>query len=118
MNQRSLTQWIGAALLVSAIGAIVVGGTPPLLLSVQMGLLAIAGALFFAGGVTDSVRWSLLVGIGNIALGASLVVNGIGATSAVDGNVFFTGALIVGGAVLVLIGVLYVLDHDRIDTTP
>jgi hypothetical protein len=118
VNQRSFTQWLGAALLVSAVGAFVFGGVPPLLLGVQMVLLAVAGVLFFAGGVTDSVRWGLLAGLGNIALGASLVVNGLGDTTATGGELLFTGALVVGGLILVLFGVLYVVDYDAIDTEP
>lgn len=116
VNQRSLTQWLGAALLVAAVGALVVGGVPPLLLGLQMGLLAVAGVLFFVAGVVDGVRWGLLAGLGNIALGASLLVNGLGTASAADGSLFHTGVLVVAGGALALLGVLYVIDHDAIDT--
>jgi hypothetical protein len=115
MNRRSLTQWLGAALFAFTVAAVAFVGVPPAGIAVQMVLLAVAGALFFAGGVTDRYRWGLLVGLGNVALGASLVVSGLLDTGTGGGR-FYTAAVFVGGLTLAAIGVLYVVDHDAFDT--
>lgn len=118
MNQRTVTQWLGAALFVSAVSVVALAGVPPPAFAAQVGLLGVAGALFFAGGVTDRVRWSLLVGVGNVALGASLAVGGLTDAGVGDGSRFYTVAAVVGGLTLAAIGVLYVVDYEGFDTEP
>ncbi|MCG1002261.1 MULTISPECIES: hypothetical protein [Halobacterium] len=118
MNRRTLTQWFGAALF--AFAAVALAATFPAdgPLAVQMVLMALAGALMFAGGVTDRVRWSLLAGLANVALGLSLVVSGV--TTLDDqpgaGDLAYAALVAVGGLTLAAIGVLYVIDHDSFDT--
>ncbi|MCD2198483.1 hypothetical protein LPA44_00985 [Halobacterium sp. KA-4] len=117
MVQRRVNRWVGVFLLVVGVGGFVLSFPPSLLLGVQMALLAVAGALFVAAGVTDRVRWSLLAGVGNVALGSSLVVSGI---TTLDGaetsDYFYAVAVGVGGLTLAAIGVLYVVEHDAFDT--
>ncbi|GAA0269425.1 hypothetical protein [Halobacterium noricense] len=117
MVQRRVNRWVGAFLLVVGVGGFVLMFPPSLLLGVQMALLAAAGALFVAAGVTDRVRWSLLAGVGNIALGASLVVSGITTLDGAETSDYVYAALVVvGGLTLAAIGVLYVIEHESFDT--
>ncbi|WP_336034710.1 hypothetical protein [Halobacterium yunchengense] len=116
MDRRSLTQWLGAALFAFTVAAVAVVGVPPPGIAVQMLLLAAAGALFFAGGVTDSVRWGLLVGLGNVALGASLLLSAALDYDDGAGGLAYTAAVVVGGLALAAIGVGYVVEHDAFDT--
>jgi hypothetical protein len=120
VNRQTLTQWLGAALFAFAAVALAVTFPPDGLLAVQMALMALAGALMFAAGVTGRVRWSVLTGLGNVALGLSLVVSGV--TTLGDqpgtGDLAYAALVAVGGLTLAAIGVLYVVDHDAFDTEP
>ncbi|MGB9963849.1 hypothetical protein [Halobacterium hubeiense] len=119
MNRRTITQWLGAALVAFVAAAVSVAFPPAPLLALQMALLAVAGALFVAGGLTDRVRWSLLAGLGNVALGLSLVVSGV--TTLEDGGTAdyaYAALVAVGGLTLAAIGVLYVVEHEAFDTAP
>ena len=120
MNRRTLTQWLGAGLFVFAAAGLAVTFPPEPFLGLQMVLLVVAGALLFAGGVTDRVRWSLLSGLGNVALGASLVVGSVGGLGANPdtGDWFYALIIGVGGLTLAGIGVLYIVEHDAFDTQP
>jgi len=116
MVQRRVNRWVGAFLLVVGVGALAVTFPPTLLLGVQMVLLTLAGALFVASGVTDRVRWSLLAGVGNIALGASLAVSGVSTLD--DGGTAdyaYAALVVLGGLTLAAIGVLYVIEHESFD---
>jgi len=119
MAQRRLNRWLGVFLLVVGGVALALTFPPRPLLAVQMVLLTAAGALFVASGVTGRVRWSLLAGLGNVALGLSLVVSGFETLgSGVEtGDYFYTAAVALGGLTLAAIGVLYIVDHDEIDTS-
>lgn len=120
MNRRTLNQWIGAALFVLGAGALAVTFLPSPLLALQMVLLALAGALLFASGATDRVRWATLVGLGNVALGASLALSGVDTltTESGSGDLVYAVLVIVGGVTLAVIGVLYVVGHESFDTEP
>ncbi|WP_232700981.1 hypothetical protein [Halobacterium wangiae] len=116
MNQRTLFQWLGFGLVVVGVGALAATFPPGPVLAVQMVLLAVAGALFFVAGVTDRLRWGLLVGVGDVALGGSLVVGGVTDAAWEGTELLYTVAVLLGGVSLVAIGVLYVLDHESLDT--
>jgi hypothetical protein len=116
VNQRTLFQWLGFGLVVVGLGALVATFPPEPVLAVQMVLLALAGALFFVSGVTDRLRWGLLVGVGDVALGTSLVVGGVTDADWKGGELVYTVAVLLGGLSLVAIGVLYVLGYDSFDT--
>ncbi|CQH49098.1 uncharacterized protein HHUB_1487 [Halobacterium hubeiense] len=120
MVQRRVNRWVGVFLLVVGVGGLALTFPPSLLLGVQMALLAVAGALVFASGVTDRVRWSILAGLGNVALGLSLVVSGV--TTLGDqpgtGDLAYGALVAVGGLTLAVIGVGYVVEHDAFDTEP
>ncbi len=119
MVQRRVNRWVGAFLLVVGVGGLALTFPPAPLLALQMGLLAVAGALFVAAGATDRVRWSLLAGVGNVALGASLAVSAV--TSLEDGGTAdyaYAALVAVGGLTLAAIGVLYVVEHEAFDTAP
>ncbi|WP_232687438.1 hypothetical protein [Halobacterium zhouii] len=120
MNRRTLTQWLGAALFVFAAAGLAVTFPPHLFIGFQMVLMAVAGALLFAGGVTNRVRWSLLSGLGNVALGLSLAVSGGRAfrTEGGTSSAAYGVAVVIGGLSLTAIGVLYVIEHDAFDTDP
>lgn len=120
VNRRTLNQWIGAVLFVLATGALAVTFLPSLLLTLQMVLLALAGALLFASGVTDRVRWATLVGLGNVALGASLAVSGVDSfvSDSGTGDLLYGALVLVGGLTMVVIGVLYIVGHESFDTEP
>ena len=116
MNQRTLFQWLGVGLFVVGVGGLAVVSPHEPVLVAQMVLLASAGALFAAAGVTDHLRWGLLVGVGDIALGVSLVVGSVADAGWEGGELLYTVAVLLGGLSLVGIGVLYVLGHESVDT--
>lgn len=116
MNQRTLFQWLGFALFVVGAGALTVVSPHEPLLVAQVVLLAVAGALFFLAGVTDRVRWGLLVGVGDVALGVSLVVGGVTDAGFEGGESLYTVAVLLAGLSLAGIGGLYVIDHESVDT--
>ncbi|NIB98725.1 hypothetical protein [Halobacterium sp. R2-5] len=121
MLQRRVNRWVGVVLFAVGAVALVLSFPPRPLLGVQMALLAAAGALFVASGVTDRVRWSLLSGLGNVALGLSLIVSGVetfGSGGSEAGDYFYTAAVGLGGLSLAVIGVLYVVGHESFDTEP
>jgi hypothetical protein len=120
VNRRSLNQWLGAVLFAFGAGALAWTFPPGGLLAAQVVLMAVAGALLFASGVTDRVRWATLVGLGNVALGASLAVSGVSTlgSEAGTGDLFYAALVVVGGLALAGIGVLYVVGHESFDTEP
>ncbi|GGM71515.1 hypothetical protein J2752_002253 [Halarchaeum rubridurum] len=101
------------ALLLALTAAFVVGfGLDALhgAVAVQIGLVALAGLCCVAGGFANPLRERVgalrLVGVGDVALGASMAVSALTVESALLARI----VPVLGGVFIALIGVNYVTD--------
>jgi len=115
-RNRQLNALVGGVLLVIVVSVFVALGGELLdspVLAGQVALLGAAGLCDIVAG-TDSIlthqfawyRWS---GLGNIFLGSSLPLGGLG----FDAGLLLPGALALGGLSLILMGVDMLIFHGR-----
>jgi len=111
VNRYQYARILGVFLLAAGVGALAVSYPSPLWLGAQAALLVVSGAFQILSGTPNALRERLgphrLLGIGNVALGASLVTSGL-QEFASDAEVAYTVAVVLGGGSLVFIGLAYV----------
>ena len=111
MNRYQYARILGVGLLVLGVGVLALSYPPPPDLGVQAALLVVAGSFHVLSGTESGLRERLgphrLLGLGNVALGASLAVSALGETGT-DGELVYTAAIVLGGASLALVGLAYI----------
>ncbi len=111
MNRYGYSRLLGIALLVLGVGVLALAYPPPLDLGAQAVLLVAAGALHVLSGTESALRERVgphrLLGAGNVALGASLVVSSLD-DSGTGTELVYTAAVVLGGASLAFVGLAYI----------
>lgn len=111
VNRYQYVRLLGVALVALGVGVLALTYPPPLALGAQAVLLVAAGVLHVLSGTPSSLRERVgphrLLGLGNVALGASLAVSALeGAGS--DTELVYTAAVVLGGASLAFVGLAYI----------
>lgn len=111
MNRYQYARLLGVALVALGVGVLALAYPPPASLAAQALLLAAAGVLHVLSGTETGLRERVgphrLLGLGNVALGASLVVSALGETGT-DGELAYAVAIVLGGGSLALVGLAYI----------
>ena len=111
MNRYQYARILGVFLLAAGVGVVAVSYPSPLWLAAQAALVVVSGVFQILSGTPSALRERLgphrLLGLGNVALGASLVTSGL-QEFVNDAEVAYTVAVVLGGGSLVLIGLAYV----------
>ncbi|MFB6071894.1 MAG: hypothetical protein ABEJ88_02905 [Halobacterium sp.] len=111
MNRYDVGRWFGAVLVVVGAAAVAATYPPELSLGAQAAALAAAGVLFVLAGTPNRLRDRVgphrLMGVGDVVLGASIVVSGLAGVGG-DDDLVYLAATLLGGASLALVGLLYV----------
>jgi len=111
VNRYQYARLLGVALVALGAGVLALAYPPPLALGAQAALLVAAGALHVLSGTPSSLRERVgphrLLGLGNVALGASLVVSSLD-DPGTGTELVYTAAVVIGGASLALVGLAYI----------
>jgi len=111
VNRYQYARFLGVALTALGAGVLALSYPPPFALAAQAVLLVVSGVLQVLSGTPSSLRERVgphrLLGLGNVALGASLAVSALG-DAGTGTELVYTAAVVVGGAGLAFVGLAYV----------
>jgi Na+/H+ antiporter NhaD/arsenite permease-like protein len=111
VNRYGYAKYFGVVLVAVGAAALALTYPPPLDIGSQAVALVAAGVLHALSGIGSRVRERVgphrLLGAGNILLGVSLAVSGLGDTGA-GAELAYAAATVLGGASLAFVGVFYV----------
>lgn len=111
VNRYQYARILGGFLVLLGAGVFALSYPPPLALGAQAVLLVAAGVLHVLSGTESGLRERVgphrLLGLGNVALGSSLVVSSLGDFST-DGELAYTVAIVLGGGSLAFVGLAYI----------
>jgi len=121
MNRYQYSRLLGLALVALGVGVVALSYPPPLDLGTQAVLLVVAGGLMVLSGTESRLRERVgphrLLGAGNVALGASLVVSELGNTGT-GTELAYAVAVGLGGASLAFVGLAYIFRPSDFDLGP
>jgi len=121
MNRYQYSRLLGLALVALGVGVVALSYPPPLDLGTQAVLLVVAGGLMVLSGTESRLRERVgphrLLGAGNVALGASLVVSELGNTGT-GTELAYAVAVGLGGASLAFVGLAYIFRPGEFGLGP
>lgn len=123
MNRYGYSRLLGIALLVLGVGVLALAYPPPPELGAQAVLLVAAGVFHVLSGTDSALRERVgphrLLGAGNVLLGASLAVSGLGdITGSADADLIYAAAVLLGGASLAGVGLAYIVRPSAFGLGP
>ncbi len=123
VNRYEYSRLLGIALLVLGAGALALVYPPSPALGAQAVLLVVAGGFHILSGTPSALRERVgphrLLGAGNVLLGASLAVSGLGdVAGGTDGDVVYAAAVLLGGLSLVGVGLAYIVRPSAFGLGP
>ncbi|SEW05954.1 hypothetical protein [Halobacterium jilantaiense] len=121
MNRYQYSRLLSLVLVPLGVGVVALSYPPPLDLGAQAVLLVVAGVLMILSGTESRLRERVgphrLLGAGNVALGASLVVSELAGADADDG-LAYTAAVVLGGLSLAFVGLSYIFRPGNFGLGP